>query len=294
MKSFDLDIRNLKKCYYLYDYLPKNKFSQDQKSKLILDFKDNEGSAVLQWCIEASKACGLKFARTNIDVIIRVLGHDELEAGKIDLPLDKLGRNISRAINASYQPEILYKSSTNKSLKFLGKEGRENELHQKYNFKNVGNISNLSILIIDDITTTGSTIKEVCRAIMEQVPQAKLYFFALGKTKTKQNFVPESKIPLDDLEFLKKQFSNPKNEITKKKKIKRKRQPKKKNTHAKFLNGELEPEIKNAYSKWTIDEEKKLTSLFLQGKSTKEISIIMKRQTGGINARIKKLGLRDI
>ena len=60
-----------------------------------------------------------------------------------------------------------------------------------------------------------------------------------------------------------------------------------------FLNGELEPEIKNAYSKWTIDEEKKLTSLFLQGKSTKEISIIMKRQTGGINARIKKLGLRD-
>lgn len=46
----------------------------------------------------------------------------------------------------------------------------------------------------------------------------------------------------------------------------------------------------NAYSKWTADEEKRLCSLFDEGKSIKEISKVLERKIGAISARLIKLG----
>ena len=292
MNSFELEINNLKKCYYLHDYLPKSKFSQDENSKLILDFKDN-GSSVSNWCNEASNACREAFSNTYIDIIVRVLGHDELKADFKNLPLDELGKSIGKAINARYYPQILQKTDTNRSLKFLSRENRENELQNKYIFRAADNKGDISILIIDDITTTGSTISEVCRAIREKLPSASIYFFALGKTKTKQKIILENEIPKDDLEYLKKVFSNPENEKTFNKKVKKSTVLSKESVYSKYLSGTLPEKVKKAYSPWTEDEDQKLTSLFIQGKSTKDISSIMKRTTGAINARINKLELRD-
>lgn len=47
----------------------------------------------------------------------------------------------------------------------------------------------------------------------------------------------------------------------------------------------------NAYAKWDDEEDRKLTDYFNQGLSTSEIASLMNRNTGGISARIKKLGL---
>ena len=232
LKSFELEINNLKKCYYLWDYLPKNNFNQNGISKCILDFKDNNNIQVQSLSKIASEACQSVFSN-NIDIVIRALGHDEVLVQETNRPLDSLGRQISTAINAEYHPNFLNKTEKNSSLKFLSKENRVNELHGKYIFKSPLDKLNLSVLLIDDITTTGSTIKEICRAINVQLPGSNIYFFALGKTKSKTTFIPENKISEVQLNNLREIFSNPDNEIISPKKKKR----------------NLEAGIKNAYSK---------------------------------------------
>jgi len=47
----------------------------------------------------------------------------------------------------------------------------------------------------------------------------------------------------------------------------------------------------NAYKKWTPEEEKEVVSQFKEGKSIRNISALSGRQTGGIRARLVKLGL---
>lgn len=50
---------------------------------------------------------------------------------------------------------------------------------------------------------------------------------------------------------------------------------------------------RNAYRKWTEEEEKRLIKLFQSGKSIQELASIFERQVGGIEARLQKLGLLD-
>ncbi|SDD63996.1 hypothetical protein [Niabella drilacis] len=50
---------------------------------------------------------------------------------------------------------------------------------------------------------------------------------------------------------------------------------------------------KNAYEKWTTEDDEKLELLFCEGKTVKELSAIFERNEGSINSRIKKLELRE-
>jgi hypothetical protein len=63
-----------------------------------------------------------------------------------------------------------------------------------------------------------------------------------------------------------------------------------KNTYTK---AEKQQAHKNAYERWTTEEDEKLELLFCEGKSVKELSVIFARNEGSINARIKKLELRE-
>lgn len=49
----------------------------------------------------------------------------------------------------------------------------------------------------------------------------------------------------------------------------------------------------SAYARWDEENEKKLIEYYKQGLSISEIASLMKRNTGGISSRIKKLGLRE-
>jgi hypothetical protein len=55
----------------------------------------------------------------------------------------------------------------------------------------------------------------------------------------------------------------------------------------------IKQEHPNAYTPWEKSDEEILLKLFNEGKSTKEISKILERQTGGIRSRLKKLGAID-
>jgi hypothetical protein len=56
---------------------------------------------------------------------------------------------------------------------------------------------------------------------------------------------------------------------------------------------ELKETYPNAYEPWTEQDDKKLTSLFHKGKSTKQLSDTFGRQPGAIEARLNKLQLTD-
>ncbi|MCD6544199.1 MAG: hypothetical protein J7K34_06790 [Flavobacteriaceae bacterium] len=50
---------------------------------------------------------------------------------------------------------------------------------------------------------------------------------------------------------------------------------------------------KNAYEKWTAENDEKLEMLFCEGKTTTELSKIFERNNGAIKSRIKKLELNE-
>ena len=51
-------------------------------------------------------------------------------------------------------------------------------------------------------------------------------------------------------------------------------------------------QYQKAYEKWTLEEEKLLVSKFEHGFTIKEIAVILARQPGAINSRLRKLGLK--
>ena len=116
-------------------------------------------------------------------MVVRVLSSTEtIPVGTT--ALDKLGATIAKYTNSKYHRNSLSKTREARKLKFLGKNDRIEELNNLYNFVSPQEITTKypNILIIDDITTTGSTIKEINRTIKSVLPGCNVYFFCIGKT----------------------------------------------------------------------------------------------------------------
>jgi hypothetical protein len=60
-----------------------------------------------------------------------------------------------------------------------------------------------------------------------------------------------------------------------------------------YTKTEKQQEHKNAYEKWTVEDDEKLELLFCEGKTVKELMSIFERHEGAIRSRIKKLELRE-
>lgn len=171
-------------AYHLAYYFPSSRGSQDQISRFILKFKDNEAFYVEKWSNIAAHALA-NANNLSVNIIIRALGSKETRAeGKS--PLDRLAERISMAFSGSnYCPLALTKTRITRSLKFMNREQRENEINNVYIFseKNLKNFVNgANILVIDDIVTDGATIKEIYRAIKKTKVECNLYLFTLAKT----------------------------------------------------------------------------------------------------------------
>ena len=171
----------LKGAYCLSYYKPKKTGDHDLVSSSVLAFKNGEETSLTVWtnyCIQA-----VNLLEDSPDIVIRVLGSSE-KTPVSGTPLDILGRKIAVKCGAEYVPAALSKSKINEPLHSLGgKIERENELKGIYNYHDIGQPMLFpKILLIDDIVTTGSTIKEIYRAIHSVASDAQVYFMVLGKT----------------------------------------------------------------------------------------------------------------
>ncbi len=164
--------------YYLCYYIP-SKNDKTVLSNLLIDFKGNSNIDIVK---EVCKwACNeLSNKEIKITTIIRALSSIEIEADR-ETSLDALGNSLAICLNANYRPEILKKNRYTYPLKKIDIEKRSKEIENVY-YTDYTFSKNDSILIIDDIYTTGTTINEIIRALRSKNPEMAICYFTVGKT----------------------------------------------------------------------------------------------------------------
>jgi ATP-dependent DNA helicase RecQ len=190
--------------YYRHD--------KDNVKNKVLKFKDGDKETIDKWLSVIKQHIDLF---PDIDYIVRALGHKETTAN--DSSLDNVGRLLEeKIVSAKYLPDLLSKKNTNNKLTTMNAIDRKNTLSKQY-FLNKNHIDfskqKNAFLIIDDVYTTGSTTKEITRAIRERSPNSIIYIFTLVQTK---GFGDSHEIELHNqnlLAYLNKKITLKKNDI---------------------------------------------------------------------------------
>lgn len=144
------------------------------------------------WSFDELSNVGIHF-----DYIVRALGSDELKVSRTN-GLDCLGGILEENLpSAKYVPETLGKNILTPSMHSLNTiYERQNVIHNSYFVADLtNNFNNKNILILDDITTSGTTIREIHRALKEVWPNGRYHLFCLGKTNHDEN--ANDNIPLN-------------------------------------------------------------------------------------------------
>lgn len=149
----------------------------------IWHFKDHRADAVARW---KNYAASIVNELPRVDYIVRALGHAELKVGNQDRPLDVLCNQLAQALNAKYLPDLLKKSRLLEKSTKLGKIERAVQLKGAYEvdsnrIKQI-DILGKSILIVDDVLTSGATANEISRAINSALDNVSVNIFTLVKT----------------------------------------------------------------------------------------------------------------
>lgn len=116
--------------------------------------------------------------------IITVIPAKKGNNKRLENLLTRLSRH-SKNPKTAYISDLFYFSEGAKSLKTLGRDEREREIKKNLNFnpKYASIIENAKILIIDDVITTGSTLKGA-KLLLEKMQPQRVLSIALGKVRT--------------------------------------------------------------------------------------------------------------
>lgn len=197
--------------YYLCHYLPLTS-GIDAVSRSLLKFKRGAQPDLDNWLDRA--LCFLRESPVSLPpdtIIVRALHHKETSPPQ-DQPtsLDLLGQALSGHFRLSYQPALLHKTRPTNTVQGLTRSQRQAELQDVY-FINTNafipapssaNPSTpapsapttitpapssaaltppASILLIDDILTTGTTIRMIIQALTTSFPTCSIRIFTLAK-----------------------------------------------------------------------------------------------------------------
>lgn len=158
------------------------KITYDCMHERIIDLKNNSIKSAVNWLYFLSKL-PLNEYFINIDFVARALGSGEctFNNNKITV-LDLIGFYIASRTQADYKPTLLTKKEANEKFHLSGKnrEGRTEIIKGKYN--SLLDQDNKKILIIDDLITTGATLEEIRRAILEKNSTTEVKFSTIAET----------------------------------------------------------------------------------------------------------------
>ena len=171
--------------HFLGWYFPKNQyeFVRDQLSRAILKFKECDAEFVQKWIAFATNE--IEQSTISPNFIIHALSHNEMHSNQ-NSSLGLLATSLQNRIsNCRYLPNSLSKIRSIDRLHTMNRAARNNEINQAYKFNKPQNV-NGRFLIIDDIMTTGTTMKEIARAIRVEIPDCAIHYFTLLKTYDKR------------------------------------------------------------------------------------------------------------
>lgn len=185
-----IDFINEKNCYY-FSFEPANNYAEFNLKRNI-NPENSEVFSLFEFNGIARKLLlDLKFnyQKENSKIIANTISH---EVGKLNfdliscVPISKssmlergfnqsllIAQELSRIVGIPYDETILTRSKNNKHQVGLSKKDRI--LNIKDSFKANRNIKNKKILVIDDILTTGATIFN-CRKVLLEAGAIPLFF----------------------------------------------------------------------------------------------------------------------
>ena len=179
-------IQGIHDAYHLAFYRAPRAGFQDRISQCMQDFIAGVEPQTGRW-IELAVSSLLQ--QTTFDYIVRALHAHETVAAEFT-SLDRLGVALGQKTNSIYAPERLEKTRETADLSQIGgREARKMELEGVYRFDAEGIPQRARILVIDWIMMTGTTLEAIAGAIHQELPEAEVICFMLGKADHEgQNF----------------------------------------------------------------------------------------------------------
>lgn len=154
--------KNFNEHYYFFKY--ENLIRQQ-----ILDLKFHEKTYVyktIMYFLKENKKDLKNLEKYDIIIVVPVSISRKKERGYNQSTI--LAKEISRIIERPFIENVLYKIKNTVPQSTLNKEQREQNAKGVYKVNNIQKIYNKKILIFDDIYTTGSTLNECAKVLIEQ------------------------------------------------------------------------------------------------------------------------------
>mgnify|MGYP004638104953 CR=1 FL=1 len=160
--DYKIDInKNFIKHYYFFKY--KNLIREQ-----ILGLKFNEKAyncQTLAYFLKNMQKSFEKLKKYDIIIVVPVSRKRQKDRGYNQSEI--IAREISKILNIPIERNILYKNKNTVPQSTLNKEQREENAKDAYIAKNCKKIANKRILLIDDIYTTGSTVNECAKTLID-------------------------------------------------------------------------------------------------------------------------------
>jgi predicted amidophosphoribosyltransferase len=166
--------------YYLCHYLPLSA-GADTLSRSLLKFKRSIRPDLHAW-IDCTLEVFHNIPLSPGTIILRALRHDETRVHESPpSALDLLGQSLAASFQCQYLPSLLCKSRPTLSNKGLTRDQRETELNDVYSIAQKNLPPHPTFLLIDDILTTGTTIRTIIHTLHQAFPLSPLQVFTLAK-----------------------------------------------------------------------------------------------------------------
>lgn len=163
MDDYTEDVqKNFNEHYYFFKY--ENLIRQQ-----ILDLKFHEKPYVyktIMYFLKENKKDLKNLEKYDIIIVVPVSISRKKERGYNQSTI--LAKEISRIIERPFVENVLYKIKNTVPQSTLNKEQREQNAKGVYKVNNIQKIYNKKVLIFDDIYTTGSTLNECAKVLIEQ------------------------------------------------------------------------------------------------------------------------------
>lgn len=101
----------------------------------------------------------------NVDIIIPIPLHRKRERERGFNQSELLGKNIASYFKIEILSNVLFRTKETRPQFFLRERERKENIKNAFTLKNEEIIKNKNILLIDDIYTTGSTLREASKTI---------------------------------------------------------------------------------------------------------------------------------